>query len=85
MDKRRISDEIKKRKGKVLSITWNSEGKRWYMESEVRTYEIAYLDKWGNERHAIAQPEGYKFPRYVLTGFQIQEDTLVKYAKNVKS
>jgi len=52
MDKNRITDYIRERGGRVVSISWAPFGKGWFGEKNDRIYEVVYYDAAGKQHFA---------------------------------
>jgi hypothetical protein len=55
MDQSRITDYIRQRGGRVVSINWAPFGKGWFGEKEERIYEVVYYDRDGNQHFATCK------------------------------
>jgi hypothetical protein len=55
MDNTRITDYIRERGGRVVSINWAPFGKGWFGEKNARIYEVVYYDKAGNQHFATCK------------------------------
>jgi hypothetical protein len=73
LDKKRITDYIEQRGGRVVSINWAPFGRGWFGEKEERLYEVVYYDQAGNQHFATAKTS-------LLTGVFWTEDR-VPHAK----
>jgi len=51
-DRERIRDEVRKRGGEVIDITWSPMGKGWWGEKSDRIYTVEYRDASGMHRRA---------------------------------
>jgi hypothetical protein len=47
LDKQRITEYIRERGGRVVSIQWNPLGKGWFGSERERIYSVTYLDRRG--------------------------------------
>lgn len=52
MDKNRITDYIRERGGRIVSISWAPFGKGWFGEKNDRIYEVVYYDAAGMQHFA---------------------------------
>lgn len=55
MDKDRITEYVRERGGRIVSINWAPFGKGWFGEKEERLYEVVYYDADGNQHFATAK------------------------------
>jgi hypothetical protein len=55
VDKSRITDYIRQRGGRIVSISWAPFGKGWFGEKEERIYEVVYYDQAGNQHFATCK------------------------------
>lgn len=55
MDQGRITDEVQRRGGRIVSINWAPFGKGWFGEKNDRIYEVVYYDREGNQRWATCK------------------------------
>src|SRR5688572_3912556 len=55
MDRRRIEDYVRRRKGRVISIAWAPFGRGWFGERNDRIYEVIYYDAAGKQHFATCK------------------------------
>ena len=55
LDKERITDYLRERGGRVVSISWAPFGRGWFGEKNDRIYEVVYLDQAGNQHFATCK------------------------------
>jgi hypothetical protein len=55
MDKNRITEYIRERGGRIVSISWAPFGKGWFGEKEERIYEVVYYDAGGQQHFATCK------------------------------
>lgn len=55
LDKNRITDYVRGRGGRVVSISWAPFGKGWFGEKNDRIYEVVYYDASGNQHFATCK------------------------------
>jgi hypothetical protein len=47
VDKNRIKDEVERRLGRIVSISWNPFARGWFFEKNERHYDVTYVDHSG--------------------------------------
>jgi hypothetical protein len=55
LDKERITDYVRTRGGRIVSINWAPFGRGWFGEKNDRIYEVVYYDKDGNQHFATCK------------------------------
>lgn len=55
MDKARITEYVRQRGGRVVSISWAPFGRGWFGEKNDRIYEVVYHDSAGNQHWATCK------------------------------
>jgi hypothetical protein len=55
LDKDRITEYVKQRGGRVISINWAPFGRGWFGEKNDRIYEVVYYDRQGNQHWATCK------------------------------
>jgi hypothetical protein len=55
MDKSRITDYVRGRGGRIVSINWAPFGRGWFGEKNDRIYEVVYYDSEGNQHWATCK------------------------------
>lgn len=55
LDKNRITEYVRGRGGRVVSISWAPFGKGWFGEKNDRIYEVVYYDASGNQHFATCK------------------------------
>jgi hypothetical protein len=55
LDRDRITDYVRERGGRIVSINWAPFGKGWFGEKQARIYEVVYYDDNGNQHFATCK------------------------------